>query len=201
MRLSSLVLVALLAPLSRCPPQRAGAKTLTLQDAIDMAQQQGPAAQVARSTRDAARWRDDAFNARLLPQLFLHGQRGEPQPRHQSRHRSPTASTQFIGQSQNQSSFAARVQPGDSAHGRHGLGRLGGEPHRPVRRRRTTQVLPDVAGRRQPAAGSVQAAHDRVGRARAVARRVASPSAAISRRARTSPATRPTRSSTSTRSR
>ena len=47
--------------------------TLTLQDAIQRAQQQGPAAQVARSTRDAARCRDDAFNARLLPQLFLTG--------------------------------------------------------------------------------------------------------------------------------
>ena len=47
---------------------------LTLQEAISMAQQQGPLAQVARSTRDAARYRDNAFNARLHPQLFLTGQ-------------------------------------------------------------------------------------------------------------------------------
>ena len=43
--------------------------TLTLHDAILRARQQGPAAQAARSGRDAARWRDEAFNARLLPQL------------------------------------------------------------------------------------------------------------------------------------
>jgi outer membrane protein TolC len=47
--------------------------TLTLQDAIQRAQHQGPAAQAARSGRDAARWRDEAFNARLLPQLRLTG--------------------------------------------------------------------------------------------------------------------------------
>jgi len=38
-----------------------------------MAQAQGPAAQIARSSRDAARYRDDAFNSRLMPQLFLRG--------------------------------------------------------------------------------------------------------------------------------
>src|SRR4051794_24883171 len=47
--------------------------TLTLQDAILRARQEGPAAQAARSTRDAARWRDEAFKARLLPQLVLSG--------------------------------------------------------------------------------------------------------------------------------
>jgi outer membrane protein TolC len=69
-----------------------------------MAQRQGPAAQIARSQRDAARWRDHAFNARLLPQLFLrgtaanlnHGINQVPQP---------DGSTLFLGQSQNQSSF------------------------------------------------------------------------------------------------
>src|SRR6185369_14790150 len=48
-------------------------QTLTLQDAIRMAQEQGQQAQVARSARDAAKYRDNAFNARLLPQLFLSG--------------------------------------------------------------------------------------------------------------------------------
>jgi outer membrane protein TolC len=80
------------------------AQTITLQDAIGMAQRQGPAAQIARSQRDAARWRDHAFNARLLPQLFLrgtaanlnHGINQVPQP---------DGSTLFLGQSQNQSSF------------------------------------------------------------------------------------------------
>ncbi len=79
-------------------------RTLTLQDAIQMAQQQGPSAQIARSTRDAARYRDDAFNSRLLPQLFLSGNAAN------LNHginpiTLPDGSTQFIGQSQNQSSL------------------------------------------------------------------------------------------------
>jgi outer membrane protein TolC len=70
-----------------------------------MAQQQGPSAQIARSTRDAAKWRDNAFNARLLPQLFLTGNAAN------LNHginpiTLPDGSTQFIGQSQNQSSLS-----------------------------------------------------------------------------------------------
>ena len=80
------------------------AQVLTLQDAIVMAQRQGPAAQLARSSRDAARYRNDAFNSRLLPQLFLTGDAAD------YNHginpiTLPDGSTQFIGQSQNQSSF------------------------------------------------------------------------------------------------
>jgi outer membrane protein TolC len=96
-----LLLVVLAAPLVL---HAQGAQTLTLQDAIGMAQRQGPAAQIARSQRDAARWRDRAFNARLLPQLFMrgtvanlnHGINAIPQP---------DGSTLFLGQSQNQSSL------------------------------------------------------------------------------------------------
>jgi outer membrane protein TolC len=84
--------------------QSAPAKTLTLQDAILMAQQQGPSAQVARSGRDAARYHDNAFNARLLPQLFVQGNAAN------LNHGInpivlPDGSTQFIGQAQNQSSL------------------------------------------------------------------------------------------------
>ena len=78
--------------------------TLTLQDAIRMAQQQGPSAQIARSNRDAAHYRDDAFNARLLPQLFLQGDAANL-----VHGINPVllddGSTQFIPQSQNQSAF------------------------------------------------------------------------------------------------
>ena len=96
-------LVALLAP-AALSGQVTTTRTLTLQDAIQMAQQQGPAAQVARSNRDAARWQDRAFNSRLLPQLFLngtaanlnHGINAVPQP---------DGTSQYIGQSQNLSSF------------------------------------------------------------------------------------------------
>ncbi|HEX6600927.1 MAG TPA: TolC family protein [Gemmatimonadaceae bacterium] len=79
-------------------------RTLTLQDAIRMAQQQGSSAQVARSIRDAARSRDDAFNARLLPQLFLQGEAANL-----VHGINPVllddGSTQFISQSQNQSTM------------------------------------------------------------------------------------------------
>jgi outer membrane protein TolC len=111
MRLSRRSLVALLAPATMFA-QTKPARTLTLQDAIEMAQQQGPLAQVARSNRDAARWQDRAFNARLLPQLFLSGNAAN------LNHginpiTLPDGSTQFIGQSQNQSSlglgFSQRV--------------------------------------------------------------------------------------------
>ena len=86
-------------------PLAAFGQALTLQDAIRMAQQQGPSAQIARSTRDAAKWRDDAFNARLLPQLFLTGNAAN------LNHginpiTLPDGSTQFVGQSQNQSSLS-----------------------------------------------------------------------------------------------
>lgn len=94
-----ILLLALILPLA------ASGQTLTLQDAIRMAQQQGPSAQIARSTRDAAKWRDDAFNARLLPQLFLTGNAAN------LNHginpiTLPDGSTQFVGQSQNQSSLS-----------------------------------------------------------------------------------------------
>lgn len=68
MRLVALLVLAA-APLAA---QQAAAP-LTLQDAVLMAQKQGPQAQVARSARDAARARNDAFNAGLLPQVMLSG--------------------------------------------------------------------------------------------------------------------------------
>jgi len=103
MRLLRPSLVALLAPATMFAQAKPG-RTLTLQDAISMAQQQGPAAQVARSNRDAARWQDRAFNARLHPQLFLsgtaanlnHGINAVPQP---------DGTSQYIGQAQNLTSF------------------------------------------------------------------------------------------------
>jgi len=44
---------------------------LTLQQAVDLAQKQGYQASAATATRDAARARDHAFGARLLPQISL----------------------------------------------------------------------------------------------------------------------------------
>lgn len=68
MRLTIALLLAA-APLAA----QTSANALSLQDAILMAQKQGPSAQMARSQRDAARARNDAFNAGLLPQVVLGG--------------------------------------------------------------------------------------------------------------------------------
>jgi outer membrane protein len=46
---------------------------MTLQQAIELAQRQGLQARAVLGTRDAARWRDRAFNARLMPQLSFAG--------------------------------------------------------------------------------------------------------------------------------
>ncbi len=194
---------------ARCPPLAAraqgtplaAAKPLTLQDAIAMAQQQraGGAGRAQRraTRRGGATTRSTRACCRSS---FLTGNAAN------LNHginpiTAPDGSTQFVGQSQNQSSLAARVQPGDSAHRRHDLRRLADQPHRPVRHRRQ-QALPDVAGRRQLCSRICSSRativwDERVQsleRARRRARR-------ISRRARTSPATPPTRSSISTRSR
>jgi outer membrane protein TolC len=79
-------------------------RTLTLQEAIALALVNGSSAEVARSVRDAAQQRDRAFNARLLPQLFVSGDAAK------YNHginpiTLPDGSTQFVGQSQNQSSL------------------------------------------------------------------------------------------------
>ncbi len=64
-----LATVCLAAPLGAQQAQPA----LTLQQAIDLAHRRGLAAQAAINTRDAARSRERAFNARRLPQLSLTG--------------------------------------------------------------------------------------------------------------------------------
>jgi outer membrane protein TolC len=46
---------------------------MTLQQAIELAQKRGLQARTNVDTRDAARWRDRAFNARLMPQISLTG--------------------------------------------------------------------------------------------------------------------------------
>jgi outer membrane protein TolC len=105
MRLSTLILLAALAPAAVAQDTtRVSGKPLTLADAIAIAQQRGDQAEGARATRDAARYRDDAFNARLRPQLFLSGNAAN------LNHginpiTAPDGSTAFVGQSQNQSTM------------------------------------------------------------------------------------------------
>lgn len=73
MKRSSLLSLATLALFAATSPQATGqtGDSLTLEQAVLLAQKQGFAARVASSSRDAARWRDDAFASRLLPQLSL----------------------------------------------------------------------------------------------------------------------------------
>lgn len=105
MRLSTALLLAALAQTAAAQDSaRVAAKPLTLADAIAMAQQRGDQAEGARATRDAARYRNDSFNARLRPQLFLSGNAAD------LNHGinpivAPDGSTQFVGQSENQSTM------------------------------------------------------------------------------------------------
>jgi outer membrane protein TolC len=66
----SLTALLLLAPIG---PLRSQQQPMTLQQTIEIAQKQGLQARAVLDTRDAARWRDRAFNARLMPQLSLTG--------------------------------------------------------------------------------------------------------------------------------
>ena len=72
--MKSLVLAALTVVASTAAaqqPDSAAARTLTLADAVALAQRQGLAAEAARSQRESARWADRAFAASLRPQLGL----------------------------------------------------------------------------------------------------------------------------------
>jgi outer membrane protein TolC len=97
-------LLALALPMAARAQSVPRAQTLTLQDAIAMAQSQGPSAQVARSMRDAARYRNDSFNSRLLPQLFLTGNAANLNHGINAI-TLPDGSLQYIAQAQNQSSM------------------------------------------------------------------------------------------------
>lgn len=96
-------LASTIAAQGATPPQR-----FTLQQAIDRAQSQGLTALAARATRDAARQRERAFSAGLLPQLSLSG--NVP-----TFNRSiipvlqPDGSTDFRPQEQNESSLNMRL--------------------------------------------------------------------------------------------
>ena len=73
-RAASLLLVVTFAGAIPLSAQGRPSRTLTLQEAIALAERQGLAADAARDARDAARWRDRAFNARRLPQLSFGGE-------------------------------------------------------------------------------------------------------------------------------
>ena len=66
-------LLACVVAASVRPAAAAAQESLTLERAIELAQGTGRAGVAARATRDAARFRDDAFGARFLPQLSIGG--------------------------------------------------------------------------------------------------------------------------------
>lgn len=72
MRLARLLALAVALP-SSLQAQGADPQRLTLVQAIARAQEQGLTARAAKATRDAARQRDRAFGASLMPQLALTG--------------------------------------------------------------------------------------------------------------------------------
>lgn len=84
------------------------ARALTLQGAISIAQQRGLAAEAARSTRDAARASDHAFNSRLLPQLVLQGNAVDLD-RGINQIDLPTGEKRFVSQSNNTSRLGLDV--------------------------------------------------------------------------------------------
>jgi outer membrane protein TolC len=69
---ATMIVVAGLIPLAGGAQQTA--RVLTLDEAVGLARTKGLAGQAAKSARDAARWRERAFGARLLPQFSLSGQ-------------------------------------------------------------------------------------------------------------------------------
>lgn len=87
---------------------RSAAAPMTLQQAVSLAQEHGQSARAALATLEANRWRDRAFGASLMPQLSLAGQVPNLNraiiPVIQ-----PDGTTQFVPQSQMQSSFSLRM--------------------------------------------------------------------------------------------
>lgn len=102
-QLGCVLALAMLGSLLVHPTTLAAQQQITLQEAIALAQKHGRAAQAARSALDAARWRDRAFRARLLPQVALVG---TPKvDRAIAPVIQPDGTTQFLPQSQMQSTL------------------------------------------------------------------------------------------------
>jgi len=99
------VLVTATLPL---PGHAQGARQLTLDEAIALAQSQGAAAAAAKSARDAGRWRDRAFGARLRPQLSLVGNAAKLE-RGINALTTETGERQFVRSSYNESSLGLRL--------------------------------------------------------------------------------------------
>lgn len=67
------LLLAAARPLNAQPAATESVRVITLRDAVDLALGRGLEARAAAATRDASRYRHDAFDARLLPRLSVSG--------------------------------------------------------------------------------------------------------------------------------
>jgi outer membrane protein TolC len=83
-------------------------RSLTLEEAVAQAQSKGDLAQAARNARDAARYRDQAFGARLRPRLLLEGNAANLE-RGFNPVTQPTGERQFVRQSYNESTLGLTV--------------------------------------------------------------------------------------------
>jgi outer membrane protein TolC len=91
-----------------CSARAQAARQLSLDEAVALAQSQGLAAQSARSARDAARWRDRGFGARLRPQLLLGGNAAKLERGINSTTLS-TGERRFVRESYNESSLGLTI--------------------------------------------------------------------------------------------
>ena len=89
-------------PGSTAYPQTSAERVLTLEEAVALALDQGRSAENAERGFEAARWRDRAFGARLMPRLALNGNAADLD-RGINAITLPTGETQFVRQSQNTS--------------------------------------------------------------------------------------------------
>jgi outer membrane protein TolC len=83
-------------------------RIVTLDEAVALAQSQGHQAAAAQSARDAARYRDQAFGARLLPRLALEGNAANLE-RGINPVTQPTGEQQYVRQSYNESTLGLKV--------------------------------------------------------------------------------------------
>jgi outer membrane protein TolC len=107
----SKIQIGLLALCVALPVQHASgqaARSLTLEEAVALAQSQGAASRAAKSSVDAARLRDQAFGARLRPQLSLGGNAADLQ-RGLMPLTLPTGERQFVRESYNQSRMGLTI--------------------------------------------------------------------------------------------
>ncbi|HEY0929070.1 MAG TPA: TolC family protein [Gemmatimonas sp.] len=99
---------AMLLCAGRLAAQPTAVGALTLQEAIGMALDRGPSTRSATRARDAARFRDASFNARLLPQMSITGE-APTYSRAIVPVVQPDGSTRFVAQQQRQSSLGLQV--------------------------------------------------------------------------------------------